>query len=59
MFGLASFANNALAENDINLDLSPTNVKISAFYNGTTVQVTGKIPAAAKGIVFSSSSKNG
>ena len=51
LFGLASFANNALAENNINLDLSPAIVKISAFYNGTTVQVTGKIPAAAEAVI--------
>jgi hypothetical protein len=39
------------ADDDFKLNLSPSTVQISAFYNGTTVQVTGQIPAAAEAVV--------
>ena len=51
LFALAALANNALAEDDINLTLSPTVVKISAFYDGPIVKATGKIPATAEAVI--------
>ncbi|HIJ78626.1 MAG: TIGR02186 family protein [Desulfobulbaceae bacterium] len=51
MLVLAGLTANAFAENDINLSLEPAVVQISAFYNGTTVKVTGQIPATAEAVV--------
>lgn len=45
------FAGNASAENSGNLRLSPALIQIGAFYNGTSVQVTGQIPVAAEAVV--------
>lgn len=51
LFALVSLGGNAFAESDINFVLSPATVEISAFYTGSTVQVTGQIPATAEAVV--------
>lgn len=45
LVSLAWFGSSLAAEGPLSLKLAKTNIKISTFYNGTTLEVTGTLPA--------------